>query len=95
MTLRLLAFVASVLTLLAMSLTLAVSLPKVAAQSDAPMLTLTADGAIYAWPSSDTEFLGHLPFRATVPVSARTPDSQWWRLPSPTVPTGTAGFRQP
>ena len=88
MKLRLLVFVTSVLTVLAMGLTLAGSLPKVAAQSDTPMLTLTANGAIYAWPSTDTESLGHLPFRSSVPVSARTPDSQWWRIPYPNGPDG-------
>ena len=52
------------------------------------MLTLTADGAVYAWPNTSTQFLGSLPNRSTVPTTARTPDSQWWRIPYPGGPDG-------
>lgn len=61
----------------------------VAGGTDDAMLTLTADGAVYAWPNTSTQFLGSIPARSTVPTTARTPDWQWWRIPYPGGPDGS------
>ena len=46
-------------------------------------------GRYYAWPDTGTQFLGSIPNRSTVPTTARTPDSQWWRIPYPGGPDGS------
>ena len=55
---------------------------------DSPAATVTANAVVRAWPSNDTESVGVIPARSIVPVTGRTADSAWWRIPYPTGPDG-------
>ncbi len=62
--------------------------PVTATPAASPMLTLTANGEVLAWPLTDSEVLGTMPFRSTVPTTGRTEDSKWWMIPYPGGPNG-------
>lgn len=54
----------------------------------APMVTMTANGVIRAWPDSSADSLGTIPNRVMVPVTGRTVDFTWWQIPYPDGPGG-------
>lgn len=59
------------------------------AQSElAPMVTLTANGVVRAWPDSGADQVGTIPNRFVVPVSGRAVDFTWWQIPYPDGPGG-------
>jgi hypothetical protein len=53
-----------------------------------PMVALTADGMVRAWPDNGGDALGVIPARSSVPVSGRTQDSGWWQIPFAVGPGG-------
>jgi hypothetical protein len=53
-----------------------------------PMVALTADGIVRAWPDSGADTVGSIPARSSVPVSGRLVDFTWWQIPYPTGPGG-------
>ncbi len=62
-------------------------------QTDSPMVTLTANATVRAWPSDQTEIIGEIPARSMVVTNGRTTDAQWWRIPYPGGPDGNGWVR--
>ncbi len=53
-----------------------------------PMVTLTADAVVRAWPDSNADSLGVIPARSSVPISGRLVDFTWWQIPFSAGPGG-------
>ncbi len=62
--------------------------PEAGSEPGLPMVTLTTDGVVRAWPSSSADAIGSVPARSSVPVSGRLVDFTWWQIPYPTGPDG-------
>lgn len=56
--------------------------------AESPMVTLTEDAVVKAWPDDNAEELGHLPAGVSAPTNGRLSDSQWWQIPYPGGPNG-------
>ena len=57
-------------------------------QAESPMVMLTADAAVMAWPDDNAQQLGQLPAGVSLPTNGRRGDSQWWQIPYPGGPNG-------
>jgi hypothetical protein len=55
-----------------------------------PMVNMTADAIVRAWPSPSADSLGVIPSRSSVPASGRLVDFTWWQIPFSAGPGGYA-----